>query len=230
MVSNAILGLLVLWLIYIFSRFRPAATQKIEDNLFSVRCGFVNFYALNTTEGVLLFDTGMNAALARRGLKKLGISPDSVSRIFLTHTDFDHMGGLPAFPNASLYISEAEEQMINGQTARRWLMHNKRLSSYHTLKDGETIFAGGRAIQLHLTPGHTPGSSAYLISGRILITGDLLCLSGKGAVQPFLRVMNMDHQQDIQSIKAAWGLIDSAEYILTGHTGYLLRNEKTGGN
>ena len=220
MVSYIILGVLLAFLIFVFSHFRPAATKKITDNLYTVNSGFVNFYALSTTDGVVLFDIGMNAAFAKRGMKKLGISPDAVTHIFMTHTDFDHIGGLSAFPAAALYISNAEEQMINGQTARRGFMRNKRLKSYNTMKDGEIFTVGNTTIQLHPAPGHTPGSSVYMIDNRILVTGDLLRISKKGMIKPFLRLMNMNHRQDIESVEAQRGLTDEAEYILTGHTGY----------
>lgn len=224
MIEYIILGILLLTLIFIFSRFHPAPTRKITDNLYSIRCGYVNFYALTTDDGVALFDIGMAAGLAKRGLEKLGISPDAVTHIFMTHTDQDHIGGLPAFPNAALYISKAEEQMINGQTARRGFMRNKRLSSsYNTLENNETVVVGGIPVRLYLTPGHTPGSSVYLADNRILITGDLLRLSRKGVVMPFLWLMNKNHRRDIESIEAARGLIDNAEYILTGHTGIRIK-------
>ena len=219
MISYFILGVLILFLLYIISQFRPAPTRQIADNLFSVRCMFVNFYALATPNGVALFDIGVNAALARRGLKKLGISPDAVTHIFLTHTDYDHVGGLSAFPDAEVYLSEREEQMIDGRTARRGPMRNKLPSPYHTVKDGESIVVGDRVVKLILTPGHTPGSSSYFIDERILITGDLLRISGKGTIKPFLWFINMDHRQDALSMEAIRSVTGGAEYILTGHTG-----------
>ena len=207
------------FLISIIIRFRPARTAKIADSLYAVNSMFVNFYAYDADGGIMLFDTGINAAFARRGLKKLGLSPDKVTRVFLTHTDFDHAGGLAAFPNAEVYISSEEEQMINGQTARRGIMRNRRLSSYKTLKDHEVVDHGGSCVKIMFTPGHTPGSSSYLINERILVTGDLLRLTRKGDIKPFLRVMNKDHRRDAQSVEAMREVVENADYVLTGHTG-----------
>ena len=214
------LGVAVIVLAIILRQFRPAATQEITENLYSVRCGFVNFYAYRTPNGVILFDTGMNPALAKRGLSKISIEPDMVTHIFLTHTDYDHAGGVVAFPNVQPYISKQEEQMINGETSRRGFVHNNHISAYHTLEDGDTINVGNTSVQIRVTPGHTPGSASYLIDGRYLVSGDLLRLAKDGSVKPFLWLMNKDHKQDIKSVNDMAPTIKNSEFIMTGHTGY----------
>jgi len=215
-----ILGVALIILIFIFSAFRPSSTQKITENLYVIRCGIVNFYAFKTANGVILFDTGTNSKFAKRGLEKLGISVEAVTNIFLTHTDYDHAGGIAAFPKAAVYISKEEEQMINGETPRRGFIHNRRLPSYRTVEDGETLIIDKTSVQVYIKPGHTPGSSAYMIDKHYLATGDLLRVSTKGYIKPFLWLMNKNHKQDIQSIKEAQNIISDAEYILTGHTGF----------
>lgn len=219
MIEYILAGAALIFLVFLFSRFRPSATQPVKDNIYAVSCGFVNFYAVKTEKGVILFDTGANPSIAKRGLSKIGISPETVTKVFLTHTDYDHAGGLGAFPQAELYISKPEEQMINGTTARRGLIRNKPLSGYRTLEDGETVNIHGVSIKTYIVPGHTPGSASYLINGRFLASGDLLRVSRNGNFLPFLRLMNMNHKQNIESVKSMQSVIDSAEYILTGHTG-----------
>ena len=205
--------------------------MQITDGLYAIRCVTVNFYALRTGVGVVLFDTGMNPATAIRGLGKLGISPDSVTHIFLTHTDYDHTGGLPAFPECERYISSAEEQMINGQTARRGSKHNKGFGSYHIVEDNETVTVGDTDIQAFIKPGHTPGSAVYLIDKRYIACGDLLRVSRKGALLPFLRLMNMNHRQNIKSMEEMWAIVESSDYVLTGHTGvYRMSTRRDEGN
>ena len=103
--SYILLGVLLVFLFVIFASFRPAGTRKIAEDIYAVNCGFVNFYAVNTAEGVLLFDAGMNPGMARRGLKKLGFAPEGVTHIFLTHSDYDHAGGRGAFEQAEVYLS-----------------------------------------------------------------------------------------------------------------------------
>ena len=211
---------LVVFLLVVLSRFRPANTQGITNRLYVAKSGIVNFYALRTDDGIVLFDTGTNPQTARRELRRLGISPDEVTDIFLTHSDYDHAGGLSAFPTAKRYLPGAEEQMINGQTARRWFMRNKYFSVNCMVQDNETVVLGDTTVQALLRPGHTPGSTVYLIDNRFLVCGDLLRISRSGALLPFFWLMNMDHRQDIRSLEATRVLLENAEYILTGHSGF----------
>jgi len=222
MVEYIILGMLVVFLVYLISRFRPCATGPVTGRLFAVRSGFVNFYLLRTQGGAVLFDTGVSAAAAKRGLRKIGVEPDEVTHIFLTHTDYDHAGGISAFPNAVRYISAGEEQMIDGRTARKGFMHNRPFRPYTTLEDGESVIVGGSTVEMRLTPGHTTGSAVYLVDGSILVCGDLLRVTKDGGVRPFMRLMNMDHKRDIQSVREIMPLVESARCVLTGHTGYRL--------
>ena len=211
--------LALLFVLYYF--FSPARSGVISGNMYAMLCGFVNFYAYRASGGVILFDTGMNPGVAKKSLAKAGINPDEVTHIFLTHTDYDHAGGLAAFKNAEIFITGEEEQMINGQTARRGLVHNGRVGKYTTLENGKKISAGGAEIECFLTPGHTPGSASYLVDNCFYISGDLLRVArGSNRVTPFMRLMNKDHALDIKSVAEAKPAIKNAEYLLTAHTGW----------
>ncbi|MFO0939083.1 MAG: MBL fold metallo-hydrolase [Gemmataceae bacterium] len=47
---------------------------------------------------------------AIRRIESLGLSPDNVKNIVLTHADPDHAGGLADFPNANVHISSEERE------------------------------------------------------------------------------------------------------------------------
>ncbi len=48
----------------------------------------------------LLFDTGGNGSIIMDNLKRLNIAPDQVDVIFISHSHYDHNGGLPRFLEA----------------------------------------------------------------------------------------------------------------------------------
>jgi 7,8-dihydropterin-6-yl-methyl-4-(beta-D-ribofuranosyl)aminobenzene 5'-phosphate synthase len=47
----------------------------------------------------LLFDTGTKGVLLLENMKVLGIDPKSIDEVFISHTHFDHSGGLGALIN-----------------------------------------------------------------------------------------------------------------------------------
>ena len=44
----------------------------------------------------------------REVLGEIGIQPEDISTIFITHAHFDHMGNIEDFPNATFYLQERE--------------------------------------------------------------------------------------------------------------------------
>ena len=218
------LAVLAALLLFIVSMFRPVRTGAVTGNIFAARNVFVNFYVIEADNRVLLFDTGVSKALAKRSLQKLGFSPIDVTHIFLTHTDFDHAGGIKAFPNAEVYISCEEEQMINGTTNRKLFLKNRIPERYHLMKHGDILETAGKTVEVFLCEGHTPGSVIYLVDKRFCICGDLLRITRNGAFKPFLRLMNMEHKTNVESLKKMNEILSSSEYVMTGHTGYIRNN------
>ncbi len=62
----------------------------------------------------------------REVLAECGLTPEDVSRIFITHAHFDHMGNIEDFPNTKFYIQEQELSKwvwaMSLERRFRWLM------------------------------------------------------------------------------------------------------------
>ena len=52
-------------------------------------------------ERKILFDTGANGAILLSNMQKLGIDPEAIRDVFISHAHFDHVGGLSAFLNVN---------------------------------------------------------------------------------------------------------------------------------
>lgn len=104
-------------------------------------------------------------------------------------------------------------------------MYNRPLKrSYTLLQDAQSVSVGNLRIRGILTPGHTVGSTSYLVNDRYLFVGDTLSLMG-GRVHTFPFFINMDTKTQKESIKKLAGL-SGVEMIFTAHTGYCEEFEK----
>ena len=194
------------------------ATSEIAPNVFAVKTRYVNFYIYSQDGFALCIDTGMKIRNPDKELQKIGLVTKDISHIFLTHTDSDHVGGIPAFPNAKLYISELEEQIINGQTRRSPFIRNSLTrSDYTKLKDGQSVFVGDIEILAISTPGHTTGSMSYLINRKFLFVGDTIYLK-KGKATTGNSFFNMRIDTQMQSIKKL-AQLQGISFLFTGHSG-----------
>ena len=54
---------------------------------------------VETADTKILFDTGGNGRILLDNMKALGIKPESISDVVISHPDFDHIGGLSEFLN-----------------------------------------------------------------------------------------------------------------------------------
>lgn len=58
-----------------------------------------------------------------RQLERMGIGADEVRNIVLTHLDFDHAGGLPDFPNATVHVMREEYEAA--MRPEKWTEHER---------------------------------------------------------------------------------------------------------
>jgi hydroxyacylglutathione hydrolase len=200
--------------------FKPIKTKQLTENVYVVRTIISNFYIYTDGENTVCFDTGYLPTIIKRALRRININTDSISHIFLTHSDYDHVGGIKLFKNGQVYLSVDEEKMITFKKPRLLLFFNKTIKrKYQLLNDGDITYIGKIKVKSITTPGHTPGSMSYLVNDSILFTGDTLSIRN-GKIKPFFWLQNMNTTIQKESIKKLLK-IDNIKYIFTGHTGYL---------
>ncbi|WP_371367457.1 putative metallo-hydrolase YflN [Sporomusa rhizae] len=153
----------------------------------------------------ILIDCGYPACLPilQQAATDNGIDLSQLTKVIITHHDFDHMGALAGlkrtYPNSKVLASAQEERYISGkqkslrleqaeaiydtlpedrkQAAKQFqrvLEEVETAEVDQTLNDGD-IFPWCGGIEIIATPGHMPGHiSIYHIESKTLIAGDAL--------------------------------------------------------
>jgi hydroxyacylglutathione hydrolase len=201
--------------------YRPLETAEVLPGVFTIRDDYVNAWFIKTDCGLVAMDTAMNASIIRREMAKLKLHLNDVKAVFLSHSDAEHAGELKVFPNAKVFLSREEVQMVDGSTYRipLILMKNSISLPYSTLMDGEEINVCGVKISCILTPGHTLGSMSYIVNDTMLFGGDTLNMKN-GKIEVLDKgFVNMDVNQMIKSITKLSELT-GIQYVFTLHFGY----------
>jgi hydroxyacylglutathione hydrolase len=201
---------------------RTAKTGPIGGRVYLVGSPMVNFYVIFDGRTAVAIDAGLSPERAKRGMDLLGIDPALVGHLFLTHSDRDHAGGLPAFPNAEVYLNAREAAVLDGSVPRRILFLKRRnnLEAVYTpFEEGAAFSAGSIRVRAIWTPGHTPGSTSFLVDDSALFTGDLLVLK-RGAAAPSSRLISNDVDECERSIRKLAAEVPAASLLCTGHSGY----------
>ena len=151
----------------------PAA--KVFDNLYWVgsygdslstpQIGGDSTWAVKTSEGIILIDSGQNYSakeLISDGLKKLGLDPAQIKYLILTHAHSDRYWGAKYVQDtykAHLILSEADWHGIEISPDPNELKPKKDMVS----KDGMKLTLGDTTLTIYDTPGHTPGTISVLV-------------------------------------------------------------------
>jgi len=151
---------------------RQLEPVKIFDNLYFFGYNDVGAWAIPTTQGVLLIDSLNNPMEAETiiepSLKKVGLDPAQVKMIIVGHGHFDHFGGAPYFQQkygSHVAMSKLDWDMLETPAGARGANAQRPLPKrdVEITTNGQKVTLGDETITLEITPGHTPGSMAYII-------------------------------------------------------------------
>ncbi|HEV3021959.1 MAG TPA: MBL fold metallo-hydrolase [Pirellulales bacterium] len=151
-------------------------------------------YAIETSEGLVLVDAGLTEEHAElvKELRQLGLEPNRVRAILLTHAHGDHSLGaaqLRTETGATIYAGEGDAQVLRSGRPRDRIfsIFEMRDVEMHAtpvdveLSGGEMLTFGDTQIEAIATPGHTPGSLCYFLQRdglRALFSGDTVMMLG----------------------------------------------------
>jgi glyoxylase-like metal-dependent hydrolase (beta-lactamase superfamily II) len=118
-------------------------------------------------------------------LAPLGIKPDDIDTLIVTHRHYDHAGGLDLFPNATLHMQAAEMAFATGpcmchDTLRMPYTADHICTAVKRLYSGKIIFYDGEGqiadgVTVHCIGGHSRGLQAVRVrteAGWLVLASD----------------------------------------------------------
>lgn len=183
-------------------------------------------YLIRHPDGDLLWDAGLPDAIAdapdgvvsgpfelrlaktlKSQLAEIGVSPEDVDYLSLSHSHFDHTGNANDYAGATWLVHEAERAHMFRDEARA---DAQAFAAYSALENAETVtftgdhdvFGDGSVTILSL-PGHTPGHTALMVrlanEGPVLLSGDLYHLT-ESRERRTVPVFNTDAEATLRSM------------------------------
>lgn len=180
--------------------------MKVTDEVYALDSTKGNYSYLIIGEEIILVDTGRpgQGKGILKDLNVLGVKPEDISHILITHHDVDHVGSLSFLQKATgakVWASKEDIPYIYGEKSRPGI--KKLVSVIMRMEKPENIIPYSEdqrigAIEVIPTPGHTPGHVSLLYKD-VLLVGDLFKTS-KGKISPMNSFMNWDDEVLAQSI------------------------------
>ncbi len=163
----------------------------------------ISAYLLETSQGYVLIDTGINSTLTNdpelayqyftsqgwhpvpvvlpqhellTQFEQIGLKPQDVEHVIMTHTHADHTGNLKHFRHARISIQRLEyEHAFSGHTSPAWFRTDYDFPDMKwDIVDGDWQVMPG--LEVILTRGHTPGHQSVIVdlphSGTQVLVAD----------------------------------------------------------
>ena len=153
-------------------------------------------WVISNASRSIVVDTGFGEAMATKrgrrivapvakGLAALGLAPERVEDVIVTHMHYDHAGNIPLFPRARFHLQDKEMEFATGRCMCHDLLSHgyeaddvchlvrcvfDRRVEYH---DGAAEIAPG--VEVHHVGGHTKGLQAVRVRterGWVVLASD----------------------------------------------------------
>lgn len=151
-------------------------------------------------------------------LARIGVKPEQIGRLGISHNHFDHVGQAASFPGATLMIGAADFAQfkadplpfaVDPSSIKPWLDGHSKVDPISGDRD---VFGDGSVVILS-TPGHTPGETSLLVrlekTGPVLLSGDVVHFEEQ-FVNRGVPTFNFDRVDTLASMER---LIDTANSL-----------------
>ena len=165
--------------VLLFVQQPPSWTQAVKPSRLAGPIHYVGTadlaaFLIRTPQGHILIDGAVPAAapLVEASIRELGFKPEDIRILLTTQAHFDHVGTHAYFKKLSgAYVAamDGDAQLLRSGGKTDYLFgsdpafHFPPMAVDRVLKDGDVVTIGGERLTARLTPGHTPGSTTFLM-------------------------------------------------------------------
>ncbi|WP_254536188.1 MBL fold metallo-hydrolase [Halomarina litorea] len=182
--------------------------------------------------------TGANYEVVLDGLAELGVAPEDLAAIAVTHVHLDHAGGAGYLAreceNASVVVYErgarhlADPSRLVAGTKQvvgdRWRHYADPLpideDRMTVVDDGDVVDLGDHQLEVHRAPGHAPHQVVFFDPANdAVFTADAagIYVPSQDTVEPTTPPVNFDLDQSLADVEMLRSL--DPEVLLYGHFG-----------
>jgi metallo-beta-lactamase class B len=135
---------------------------KVFDNLYFLGMTEFSAWAVTTSDGIIIIDALFDYSVddeVSEGLKKVGLDPQKIKYVIISHGHNDHSGGAKYLQDsykARVLLSAADWDLLDRS-------RGTRPARDLVATDRQKLTLGDTTITIYITPGHTPGTLSYLI-------------------------------------------------------------------
>lgn len=149
----------------------PMEPVRLFDNFYFVGTNSVGAFVIDTTEGLIMIDTGwgeIDCPLFVNDMKRLGLNPHNIKMILISHEHVDHFGGVPYLkryvcPDAKVAMGTIAWNYLQARPVDKYFINSRPQSIDMFLTDGQKIKLGDMVVQVVYTPGHSPGCVSFIV-------------------------------------------------------------------
>lgn len=166
--------------------------------------------------------------LAHNAIRRVGVQPEDIDFIIVSHLHHDHAGEIGCFPNATVIVQQEEYDYVRRTD---YFMNQAYYPDEAPMQgidwyflngwrdDKFDLFGDGKLV-IYFTPGHTIGHQSLLVkteeSGAFLLTADA-CYTSENIVNGVLPGLVLDSHAYIQNLKLFRLMQKTGVTIVPGH-------------
>ncbi|MBT1687172.1 subclass B3 metallo-beta-lactamase [Dawidia soli] len=155
---------------------KPYEPFRVAGNVYYVGTYDLASYLITTPKGHFLINTGLaeSVPLIRKNVEALGFQFTDIKILLTNQAHYDHVAGMAEIKKmtgARMMVQEADAPVLADGGASDFIMGGNGptfagVKADRLLHDGDTIRLGTTTLRVLHHPGHTKGSTSFLLDTR----------------------------------------------------------------